>query len=118
MAIQTGDFIIYQDLISYVTALTASLCSNVNGFNSDVPNYIKNGITYNLATRGQVVAKATVSDSVCSVVSSSTIQSQLNSFLAARGMQTANDTVISFKHIMNFFNNIASFLAAKLTELL
>jgi len=53
-------------------------------------------------------------------VSSSTVKSQLNSFLVARGLDNKNDPlksgsklVMTAKGILNFYNNVAVFIKAR-----
>ena len=140
MALQNNDKITYKDLTDYVLTLIKTKCSNIDAFASNVPSTLKNGGTWTIATKTSnkrnggdgseangnkpampityasvtVTATGTVNDAVLSTVSNETVKSQLDSFLTSRGIATKSEEVVSFKGIMNFYNNISSFLATKL----
>ena len=118
MAVQKGELIVYQDLIDFVLRNIKSHCSNIDAFASNVPVSLRNGSSYVLAStpggNGTVTATGTVNDGLLVTVSSATVKKQLNDFLVARGIKNKPDRVVAFKDIMNFYNNIASFLATKL----
>ena len=118
MTIATNQVIVYQDLLDFVLANLKAKCSNIDTFASNVPVSLRNGSSYVLAStpggNGTVTATGTVNDGLLVTVSSATVEQQLNDFLVARGIKNKPDRVVAFKDIMNFYNNIASFLATKL----
>ena len=124
MTIQKGQLIVYQDLINYTLNHIKSKCSNIDAFASNVPSSLKNGSSYTISSRSiaaqanspahTVSAKGQVSDSQMAVVSSTTVTNEINSFLSSRGINMNPNDIVNFKDIMNFYNNIASFLSAKL----
>ena len=127
MPIITNNIITYQDLINKTLEMIKSKCSNIDSFASGVPSQLKNGTSWTIssATVSHYVkdrrnenhtlsTTATVSDSLLVTVPSTTVKSQLESFLTSRGILTKNNEIVSFKGIMNYYNNISSFLSAKL----
>ena len=118
MTIATNQVIVYQDLLDFVLTNLKAKCSNIDTFASNVPVSLRNGSSYVLAStpvgNGTVTATGTVNDSLLVTVPTATVEQQLNDFLIARGIKNKPDRVVAFKDIMNFYNNIASFLATKL----
>ena len=140
MAITQNTTITYADLITNVKTLLQTKCNNVGDAFNNVSNNFKNGQSYTLKTQtvqkrnggdgsGAVGAKpaypitykdvtltttATVSDSLLVRVEWSTVEQQLNDFLQSRGILNKTNSYISFKMLMNFYNNISAFLAARL----
>ena len=118
MTIATNQVIVYQDLLDFVLTNLKAKCSNIDTFASNVPVSLRNGSSYVLAStpvrKGTVTATGTVNDSLLVTVPTATVEQQLNDFLIARGIKNKPDRVVAFKDIMNFYNNIASFLATKL----
>lgn len=130
MALVTDNVITYSDLIDKTLELIKSKCSNIDAFGSSVPAALKNGTSWTLSSASvshrvsssgkqttathTLTAKATVSDTTLAVVSSATVLSQLTSFLTSRGIYQTPDEHVTFKGIINFYNNISSFMSAKL----
>lgn len=118
MTIKTGQKIVYKDLIDDVYNKILSTCCNIGSFKNGIPSSMKNGSTYIISsnTVGSSTYKvsATVNDDVMVVVQKETVKTQLDQFLADRGIKSKENEVITFKGMMNFYNNIASFFAAKL----
>ena len=61
-----------------------------------------------------VKANASVSDNLLVPVYHATIDSQFTSFLNSKGISTKSNETVSFKGMLNFMNNLAVFMAAKL----
>jgi hypothetical protein len=139
MAITKGDQITYSDLILDVYNKIISNCKNIDHFDSDVPVYMRNSTTgddvYDFTIKSAVLSKNTLSamgkvkDSAMVVVPSSKVRQQLEEFLKNRGIAskgplfstnengevvTTPGETITFKGMMNFYNNIASFLSKRL----
>jgi len=47
----------------------------------------------------------------------STVESEFNNYMRDRGMEDREDTVLSFKAMLNFFQNVASFMHVKVVQL-
>lgn len=140
MAITKGDQITYSDLILDVYNKIISNCKNIDKFASDVPVYMKNSTSkedvYDFTIKSAVLSNNTLSamgkvkDLAMVVVPSSTVRQQLEEFLKNRGIfskgtifstnengetvVTTPGETITFKGMMNFYNNIASFLSKRL----
>ena len=129
--------IVYQDLINAVTSFITSTCHNVGSFSSSVKDTLINGksftvwsqslgTTYINPGHGHInsvkrsahtkTITGVVSDGLGVVVPLDTVRNQLSSFLADRGLLSTNKKgieIVSMKSMMNFYANIASFLAAR-----
>lgn len=130
MTLATDNIITYSDLIDKTLELIKSRCQNIDAFASSVPSTLKNGASWTLSTatvshrvsssgkqssaNHTLTTTATVSDSTLVTVTSDTVKSQLNSFLTSRGIYQTPDEHVSFKGIVNFYNNVSSFMAAKI----
>ena len=55
-------------------------------------------------------------NTILNSVATSVVNSQLSEFLAARGLNTGDNSVVNFKTIMNYFNHISTFLSVKLVK--
>ena len=60
--------------------------------------------------------QSTISDNILVPVYQGTIDTQFNSFLTSKGIVAKKDEVVSFKGMLNFMNNLAVFMAAKLVH--
>ncbi len=130
MTIATNSIITYADLVAKALQLIKSRCHNIDAFNSSVPSTLKNGASWTISSASvshrvsssgkQSTATHTlsttgaVSDSTLVVVTSATVESQLNSFLTSRGIYQSPTEPVTFKGIVNFFNNLSSFMSAKI----
>ena len=124
MAIAQNNEIRYQELIDFVLNLIKTKCSNVDNLAPELPDAFKNGVKFVIASQyfpasGRMgahtnYAYGTVSDETLNVVPLSTVRSQLEEFLSSRGILTKSREIVSYKSIMNFYNNVSSFLATKL----
>jgi len=125
MAIQKENLIVYSELLDYALNNISKRCSNIGQFASNVPMQLKNGSSWTVgsykttssgkrAAGNTLKAVATVNDSLLNVVSEETVRSQLLEFMASRGIASKEKEKISFKSILNFYNNLASFISAKL----
>lgn len=130
MTVGSEYIITYKDLVDYAVNKIKASCHNIDAFHSSVPAQYKNGSVVTKASkywsrtahdRGvqwraehTSTIKATTSDGTLAVVPSATVTSQLNEFMQSRGLLTKEDTVMSFKTIINFFNNLSAFMSVKL----
>ena len=114
MTIGSNYIIKFQDLLDFATDKIKGIAKNIDKFASDVPAQYKNGQTFTLlsSTPHSLVAK--VVDSSLVVVPLTTVQNELKTFLTDRGLYAKTDTVMSFKNIVNFFNNLSVFMTSKL----
>ena len=120
----------YEDLIEYAIEQLKSKCHNIDEYSIEVPKLfteksliiaqesISKVATRNNPLRNSFTAKIDVktSDSLLQIVSSDTITNQINEFMSERGLFAKKDTVVSFKAMINFFQNLAVFMEAKLIE--
>lgn len=138
MTITQNNMITYEDLLTESIKKIQSVCSNIgDSYNDDVPALLRNGTSdlvikefpitensqgevYKSACNGWVISnhtsniKATVEDTMLNLVPISTIKRQLEEFLSSRGVKTQSNETITFKNMMAFYNNLASFLSSKL----
>lgn len=134
MTIKNNKKIVYQDLVESAIAQIKSVCENIDSFPKYVPNELKNGQEITIGTyyvpgqtwlngkkshHGWTIKdhtselKLRVEDDVLNIVSESTIRQQLDEFLIERGLKTQSDEIMTFKNMMDFYNNLASFIAAR-----
>ena len=107
-----------------------AICQNIDGWKSSVPTMYRNGQTKTYAqlsvaktkvSHGKntgraaftATLKGTVKDDMLVIVPSSTVRNQFNQFITSRGISGKPDEVMSVKAIMQFFNNVSSFIAAR-----
>lgn len=134
MTVGSEYIITYKDLVDYAVNKIKASCHNIDAFSSDVPAQYKNGSVVTKASKywsrtqnsynGNTyrsehtsTIKATTSDTSLAIVSTETVTSQINEFMQSRGLLTKNDTVMSFKAIINFFNNLSAFMSVKLAHI-
>ena len=116
--ITTGQVITYADLVNSVVNKIASYCQNVDGYSSEVPAELKPGHSYSLQWTNVANATFTLQNSAyLNTVSKATILSQLNSFLASRGLSNKAGTIVTIKGMMNFYANIAVFLGCRIVTI-
>lgn len=114
-----NDVVTYQDLIDNVIDKISSFCINVGltqtELNSKIPDHIRPGYSWILDNNQSCWVKATVSsNSLCKPVALTTVKDQFNAFLNERGLLAKNNEVITFKGLMNFYVNAASFLSSRI----
>ncbi len=109
--------ITYQDLIDDVYKRILSMCQNIDSF-KNVPASLKQSSQYTIAStvikKNTLTVQGTNTDSKSVVVSRSVVKKDLDNFLASRGLASKSNEVITFKGMMNFYNNIASFFATRI----
>lgn len=135
MPISPNNIITYQDLITATLAKIKTLCVNIDKLPTNLPSAFKNGAVIPLASQyfsetrmgwhwhmyWQAVnraahtstIKARVSEELLTSVSSYTVENDFLNFLKARNIYTKLNELVSFKIMMTFYNNLASFLSAK-----
>ena len=120
MAISKGQKITYNDLVSQVISKIENVCQNVGSFRG-VPAAMQYGhVNYNATGGNGQNFKITVDDSmVQNTVSLSDVQSQLTSFLNTRGISTSavGNKVITTRDMLNFYQNVAIFVSAKIVQI-
>lgn len=138
MTIAQNNIITYNDLLTESIKKITSICSNIgNDYKDNVPDLLKNGTSdvvlkqfpissasqgegYKSQCNGWVITehtstiKATVEDPALNLVPIPTVKTQLEEFLSSRGVKIQSDETITFKNMMAFYNNLASFLSSKL----
>lgn len=129
MTVGSEYIITYKDLVDYAVNKIKASCHNIDAFHISVPAQYKNGSVVTKASKywsrttqnGNThrsehtsTINATTSDGALAVVPLATVTSQLNEFMQSRGLLTKEDTVMSFKTIINFFNNLSAFMSVKL----
>ena len=132
MTIGTNYTFTYADVINATIDRIIAICQNIDGWKSSVPAMYRNGHTKTYAQLpveeeavssgkkrkiGRAAFTATlqgrVNDSMLVTVSSSIVRNQFNQFITSRGISGKPDEVMSVKAIMQFFNNVSSFIAAR-----
>ena len=129
MSTATNNIITYKDLTNYALTKIKALCCNID--TDAIPAVYKAGNTrtvksqyfaqckggaLNEGRRQQSMPAFTFIVNVNSknngiaIVPMSTVTSEFNQFLIDRGINNKPDTVVTFKMITNFFNNMASFV--------
>ena len=124
MSTATNNIITYKDLTNYALTKIKALCCNID--TDAIPAVYKAGNTRDVKTASYAwvggyknptcrpaftyVARVTSQNNNIAIVPMSTVTSEFNQFLIDRGINNKPDTVVTFKMITNFFNNIASFV--------
>ncbi len=114
----------YKDLIDELVIAITNYCENVDK-NVSLPDQLKPGSvalsrylsrksTNDMWAKAVVVDNDTEYNNLIRSVSSTTVRNQLNEFFSARNISSKSDEVITFKGLMNFYVNAASFVAARI----
>ena len=130
MTVGTNRIITFGDLVAWSKDMIKGLCKNIDAFANDVPAQYRNGSVVTRASKSfsrtngnnnvtwrtayTSILRSTTGDGSLVVVPSATVNSDLESFFSSRGLNTKTNTVMSTKAIINFFNNMASFMSVKL----
>ena len=131
MSTATNNIITYKDLTDYALAKIKAICCNIDTDN--IPTVYKSGYSRRVKTESFPRIKGTRKNTTCmpaftftvdivsqsngiSVVPMSTVTSEFNQFLIDRGINNKSDTVVTFKMITNFFNNMASFVGGHIYQ--
>lgn len=112
----------WSDLVADAYNTVKNLCQNIDTYPSNVVDDLKqNNSTYTLASESGVALTGKVNNAKLKQVSSSTVRTQLNDFLASRGLDNKNNPyqsgsklVMTAKAIINFYNNVAIFIRARI----
>lgn len=119
-----SNIVTYQNLIDDVVEKIVNLCINVDK-DPNLPNVIKPGYSWRLSqftrkstndcwANAVIEGNTLLADTLNIRVSSDIVRSQFNSFLTSKGITNKNDEVITFKGLMNFYVNAASFVASRI----
>lgn len=109
--------ITYEELVNFVLNNIKSRCDNVYDETKEARLGLgfNNGDSYNLCKNGSCRTTINVTDSVCKAVHFNVVKQQFTDFLISRGIYTKEgSSFTSVKGIMNFFNNVSSFMTTKL----
>lgn len=110
--IESGKQINYSKLVAEVVAFLKSVCYNIDGYKSGVPNNIRNGASFTIASQNFAetrttdggkdathniaisahtsTVKAVVADAMTSTVQSTVVTNQINAFLSDRGINVGS----------------------------
>ena len=129
MSIATNQQIKYSDLITFSVTYIQQKCENVFSSSSSSPLSVVDGYLngshpadwnskdIGRSPGGTVRATMTVSDNiVTTLVTRTTVRTQLENFLKGRNLYVATDTEISHKSLINFVSNITAFACAKIVQ--
>ena len=116
--------ITYSTIINGLLSAIVGYCKNI-GRNAELPPELTPGSValeryFSRKKTNDAWAKVTVVtdddeyNNLISAVSYDTVKNQLNQFFKDRGISTKSDEVITFKGLMNFYANAASFVAARI----
>ena len=125
MSTATNNIITYKDLTNYALTKIKALCCNID--TDAIPAVYKAGNTRTVKTQGfariaggnknptsmpafTFIVNVSSQNNGIAIVPMSTVTSEFNQFLIDRGINNKPDTVVTFKMITNFFNNMASFV--------
>lgn len=119
-----SNIVTYQNLIDDVVEKIKNLCINVDK-DPNLPDVIKPTHSWILSqftrksendcwARATVEGNTLLTDTLNKRVTEATVRSQFNSFLTSKGITNKNDEVITFKGLMNFYVNAASFVASRI----
>ena len=113
MAIESGDIITYSDLTDFVVERITTRCKNVDGYSADVANELRPGYAYTIANNAARVTITVQNSAYLNTVTSATVRSQLESFMASRGIASKAKTPVTLKGMINFYNNVAVFIGQR-----
>lgn len=103
---------IYQTLITQYLNWLYSVCKNVDSM-TNVPATVKAGYVATHRREGAGVNIALNSSNAVQQVSSTQVNSELNSFLSSRGISSKLNANISSSGLLNIWNQLAIFTATK-----
>lgn len=102
----------YRQLYDSTLSKIKSMCYNIDSNN--LPSQLKSGYSAVIAQRGDARVWFNIQNPV-STVSSSTVQSDLQSFLTSRGVWTKLDQIVTPRGLLNFFSNVAVFCRSRIS---
>lgn len=127
MAISPNNIITYKNLTDTFLAWLKTSCKNIGSYASDVPAYFKKNYktkvsdkvkAFNqdgVATEAEAGVNINIRNtSVIPTVTIATVESDFNSFMQSRGINTKSDLTITTRGIINFWNNVASFCSVNI----
>ena len=125
MALRTDNTIQYLDLIKQVKTYIKENCVNIGSYKNGMSACFKPPFTKDI--KATMTGKATQTAGYkysyttarstelgLGIVTETQIEEDINNFLASRGIASKAETPVTTKGILNFYNNIASFMSAKL----
>ena len=107
--------ITYKQLVQNTLNGILAAIQNKDSYSSSVPANYKSGWSYADVWTNHTTTYATRSSSVIGVVSTATITNDFNQFLLDRGINSNDETLVTTKGILNFYNNVSAWVAARLT---
>ena len=105
------------EIMEWLKENVQDYCNNTNN-KLNIPRDARYGNTINMYNDPSYRVSVYINDTFTQTsVPSSTVLSQMDSFLSSRGLTNRVGSVATTKSVLNLFNNVASFLSAK-TQLL
>ena len=110
--------IIYTLLINETLKRIKSICVNIDAFNPEIPDELKNGTKFRIANlyglNGKYELYGTTLDSITKIVPASSVEDQFRTFLSSRNLSTKDSTLNleegSIKSLTHWYNNISAFM--------
>lgn len=145
MALQTNYTCTYAELRDFALQQIKAKCKNIDSITASIS--VNNTITKNIPTNGSVgdgvahlsafgnayyggargggrraydmsfYIKLNTDSFLTTPVPTSTVENEFDTYMNDRGMKDREDTVLSFKAMLNFFQNVASFMHVKIVQL-
>ena len=114
--------IIYTLLINETLKRIKSICVNIDSFNPEIPDELKNGTKFRIANlyglNGKYELYGTTLDSITKIVPASSVEDQFRTFLSSRNLSTKYSTFnleeVSIKSLTHWYNNISAFITGRL----
>ena len=114
--------IIYTLLINETLKRIKSICVNIDAFNPEIPDELKNGTKFRIANlyglNGKYELYGTTLDSITKIVPASSVEDQFRTFLSSRNLSTKYSTFsleeVSIKSLTHWYNNISAFITGRL----
>lgn len=107
--------ITYKQLVENTLNGILAAIQNKDSYSSSVPANYKSGWSYADTWTNHTTTYATRASSVIGTVATSTIKTDFNNFLLERGINSSDETLVTTKGILNFYNNVSAWVAARLT---
>ena len=117
MTIAKGQKIVYNDLVEQVTTKIKSVCQNIDSFRG-IPAQMTYGYeNVKRSYSGGGGFSESVNDSIMQTpVPLSTVTNQLTKFLQDRGIDVKLEKEVTARDMFNFYQNVASFMSAKVVQ--
>ena len=101
----------YNELVEYALQQICALCDNVDSLKPTIPADMYNGYSRVVQQSSKQTVTMKVNDSTVKVVKSSTVRSELITYLSNNGVYSKTGAKVNAKGILNFFNFVSSFIS-------